>query len=262
MPPKKSNSKPKRSGKQRKNKARQKTFNLKDFGSLSENRTFVPAGGGAPVANQMYTLMNTTLDQFIRAPTVAQGYQFYRIRRITLKVKPQFDTYFSGGPNSYGKPKLYYMLDKSGSLPTTVTLEMLKQMGAKPHNLDEKPQIISWAPSVLTADLNNTAPVSTQASQYKISPWLSTSANTIGTVWNPSSVDHLGVYWYVESTSFGGTGGLPYQLDIEVQFEFKKPLINAAGTTTPAIAVVPAVLDRSPDGIEGGSDGITIPTAA
>lgn len=235
--------------------------NVRDQASLSENRTFVVPGGNQPVANQMYSLLNTTLAQFFRAPTVAQGYQFYKIKRIALKIKPQFDTFFSGAPNSYGKPKLYYMLDKSGSLPTTVTLEMLKQMGAKPHNLDEKPLVISWAPSVLTSDLTNTAPVATQAAQYKISPWLSTSDAVIGTTWNPSSVDHLGVYWYVESTSYGGTGGMPYQIDVEVQFMFKKPLIESAGTTTPAISVVPAVIDNSPDGIEGGSDGITLRAA-
>jgi len=246
----------KRGAGRRRGGGRARARNVRDVASLSENRTFTATGGGAFVANQMYTLLNTTLQQFNRASTVAQGYQFYRIKRIALKVKPQFDTFIQAS-NSYGKAKLYYMFDKAGAIPSTATLEMLKQMGAKPHNLDEKPITIAWAPAVLTADLTNSAPVSTQPSQYKISPWLSTSDTVIGTLWNPSSVDHLGVYWYVESTSYGGTGGMPYQVDVEVQFEFKKPLIVSQGTTTPAIACVPAVLDRSPDGVEGGSDGIT-----
>lgn len=236
-----------------------RSSNVPDYAGVSENRTFIVSGPNpVPVANQMYTLMNTSLNQFVRASTVAQGYQHYRIKRITLKIKPEFDTFLQGTTVSYGKPKLYFMIDKSGSLPSNVTAEMLKQMGARPRNLDEKPLIISWAPSVLTSDLTASAPVATQAAQYKISPWLSTSDAVVGTVWNPSSVDHLGVYWYVASTNYAGGGGLPYQVDVEVQFQFKKPLITGPGATTSAIQLIPAVLDNSPDGIEGGSDGLTV----
>lgn len=237
-----------------------KSTNVREFASLSVNRTY-QAPGGAPVANVLYSLMNTTLSQCTRAVTVAQGYQFYRIKNIQMKIKPQFDTYASNGATpGYGKPKLYSMQDKSGSLPSNVTLEALKQMGARPRNLDEKALTISWAPTVLAASM--TAPgaaPTTQPGQYKVSPWLTTSANTVSPgVWVPNDIDHLGVYWYVESTSYGGTGGLPYQIDVEVQFEFKKPLCVLFGSTA-AVNLVPAVLDASPDGIEGGSDGITIP---
>ena len=31
------------------------------------------------------------------------------------------------------------MIDKAGAIPTNITLEGLKQMGAKPQALDEKP---------------------------------------------------------------------------------------------------------------------------
>jgi len=237
--------------------------NVRDFASLSVNRSFTVPGSPNITANNMYSLMNTALDQYQRAIQVAQAYQYYRIKNVALKIKPQFDTYtFNAGSGStaqgYGKPKLYSMLDKSGSIPTTVTLENLKQMGARPRNLDEKPLNISWAPTVLTDSM--TAPGGgTQPGQYKVSPWLTTSANTVSPgVWNANTIDHLGVYFYVESTSYGGTGGLPYQVDVEVQFEFKKPLWSAVGSTA-AIGIVPAVLDASPDGVEGGSDGISIP---
>lgn len=249
-------------GKRAGGKARAST-NVKDFASLSVNRTFTLPGGSTPVANSMYSLMNTALDQYQRAIQVAQAYQFYRIKNISMKIKPQFDTYAfnqNGGstPTGYGKPKFYSMFDKSGSLPTTVTLENLKQMGARPKNLDEKPITISWAPTVLTVDM--TAPGgASQPGSYKVSPWLNTSSNTVAPgVWNANSIDHLGVYWYVESVSYGGSGGLPYQIDVEVQFEFKKPLWSAPGSTV-AIGLVPAILDASPDGVEGGSDGITVP---
>jgi len=102
---------------------------------------------------------------------------------------------------------------------------------------------------------------SSQPGSYRTSPWLNTSTNTVSPgVWNANTIDHLGVYFFVESTSYGGTGGLPYQVEVEVQFEFKKPLWSLSGATQ-AIGIVPAVLDASPDGVEGGSDGISIPFA-
>jgi len=237
--------------------------NVREMASLSVARTFTLPGSPNITANTMFSIMNTSLDQYQRAIQVAQAYQFYRIKNIAVKIKPQFDTYtFNAGAGAtaagYGKPKLYSMLDKSGSLPTTVTLENLKQMGARPRNLDEKPLVISWAPTVLTLDMSAPGGAS-QPGSYKVSPWLNTSANTVAPgVWNANTIDHLGVYFYVESTSYGGTGGLPYQVDVEVQFEFKKPLWSAPGNTQ-ALALMPAVLDASPDGIEGGSDGISVP---
>lgn len=41
------------------------------------------------------------------------------------------------------------MIDKAGAIPTNITLEGLKKMGAKPRALDEKPIVIGWKPSVL-----------------------------------------------------------------------------------------------------------------
>jgi len=266
MAPKRAASKnPKKRAPRRKAKGKRakRSTNVRDEAAVSVTRTFTIPGNPNITANNMFSIMNTTLDQYDRAIQVAQAYQFYRISNIAVKIKPQFDTYSfnaGSGPTAagYGKPKLYYMLDKSGSLPTTVGLENLKQMGAKPRNLDEKPLLINWAPTVLTDSM--TAPGgSSQPGSYKVSPWLNTSANTVGPgVWTPNTIDHLGVYFYVESTSYGGTGGLPYQVEVEVQFEFKKPLWSRSGDTQ-AIGLVPATLDASPDGIEGGSDGISIP---
>lgn len=250
-----------RGGGKGKKGAKRSSKNVRDFASMSVSRTYVPSPPypNPPQANTLYSIMNTTLSQFDRAVQCARAYQFYRIKNITLKIKPQFDT-FAYGTNGYGKPKLYSMQDKSGALPSNVTLEALKQMGARPRDLDEKPLLVSWSPTVLTSSMTAPGAVpTTQPGQYKVSPWVTTNSNTVSPgVWNPNDVDHLGVYWYVDSTSYGGTGGMPYSIDVEVQFEFKKPLWTAVGTTN-AVTCVPAEVDASPDGIVGGSDGITIP---
>ena len=116
--------------------AGRRTRNVAEYASLSEQRTMSVSGGFT--TNNLYSLMNTSLDQFKRASTVAQGYQHYRIKYIKVSVKPTFDTYqtVGGGPATISsKPNLYYMIDKAGAIPTNITLEGLKQMGAKPRAL-------------------------------------------------------------------------------------------------------------------------------
>lgn len=233
-----------------------RTRNVSDYASLSVTRSMSGSGpGGLFVANTLYSLMDTSLTDFTRAVQVAQGYQHYRIKYISVKFQPMFDSYVFSGAQTQGKPNLYYMIDKSGSVPTNVTLETLKQMGAKPRALDERPIKVGWRPSVLTADMiTGGAAFAVQPSQYKISPWLTTSRNVVSPgAWNANSVDHLGLYWIVDSTTFAAAQ-LSFKVDIEVQFEFKKPLWTGLSSSTAAVPATLAVLDNSPDGIVGGSD--------
>lgn len=230
--------------------------NVSEYASLSENRTVI-APSGSNLINTMYSLMNTSLEQYTRAPLVAQAYQHYRIKNITLKMKPPADTFVSGATVAYSKPYLYHMIDKAGAIPTNITLEGLKQMGAKPRALDEKPLTISWAPSVLQdAMTTGGAAAVSQGSAYKISPWLNTNGTSVGNAWTASTVDHLGVYWFLEAPGAGSPPAFVYEIDVEVQFEFKKPLIVRATGSTHAVGVQLATLNDSPDGIVGGPDGV------
>lgn len=231
-----------------------KARDVGDFASCSVKRTITPEGGANFVTNQMYDFRNTDLASYDRAANIAKEYQHYRIKKITLTLKPTFDTYqqAAGGGS---RPNLYYMIDKSGSLPDNINLEALKQMGAKAHRFDEKPFTISWRPSVLTGDTN--APGALASSQYKISPWLSTSRNPLVNPWAASTIDHLGVFWYVEQLF---VGGVQYNAEVEVQFQFKKPLhLQVSGEAAKKVAV--AELDNSSDGIVGGPDSNPIPPA-
>lgn len=248
MPRKAKASKPRvrRATKPRVRRAR-KVRNTPEYASLSETRTMSVSGGF--VTNQLYSLMNTSLEQFTRAPLVAQAYQHYRIKYISVKVKPTFDTFITTNDpaNVNTKFHLYHMIDKAGAIPTNITLEGLKLMGAKPRALDEKTLTIGWRPSVLenTLTQGGIAPL-TQGSKYQISPWLNTNATSIGQPWTPSTVDHLGVYWYVEKLAGNAQ---PYEVDVEVQFEFKKPLIASAVGQVSAIPAGLAQLNASKDGV-------------
>jgi len=227
-------------------KRRSKAMSQPDKASCTVVRTL---GGG--ITNQMFAYGSFNLADYARASGIAQYYQRYRITGIKLTFKPEYDTFAAGG--TVAKPNLYYMIDKSGSIPDNVSLEGLKQAGAKPHAFDEKPISVSWKPSVLNeVQING---LLSAGSGYKISPLLATDA-TPGNpgVWTPSTVNHLGIKWYMEcsNTSLG------VNLEAELQFEFYKAVMPSL-TQNPAKGLQYAVIDESPDGVEGGTDGITIP---
>lgn len=189
-----------------------KSRGVADYAALSETFDIT-----ALTTNVMYQKRDFTLNGNPRAMAVAAAYQHYRIKSISMKFKPQLDTFIAGSGNVV--PNLHYMIDKSGSIPTNSTLAALKSMGAKPVRFDDKNITRSWRPSVLTDTA--TAPGVSGQSQYRITPWLSTNANALNPgVFSPSSVDHLGIFWYIEQLA----GNSSYTIEVTLEFEFKKPL--------------------------------------
>lgn len=239
----KSKAKSKRPAGKKGGKKRSKS-NISDYASASVKTTLTPPGGGNFASNLMYNQINVQLAQFDRAVTIAKAYQFYKIKSVKLTYLFPYDT-FAAVPGATSRPNFYYMFDKSGSIAPAATLAQLKQMGARPKAVDNRPVTITWQPSVLTEEETLAGAV---AAQYKLSPWLSTNAQTI---------QHRGVYWFIEQLFAGGT---QYEVEMEVQFQFMKPLWTGSEGATPAIGAVPAILDNSPDGIVGGPDSNNNPS--
>lgn len=210
---------------------RHSTQNVTEHASMSVSEALLNNADVGKVyrSDTVYAKMDTNLGQFPRAVQVAQAYQFYRIKKIRLTFKPAFDTFAENPAGSTTmKPDFYYMLDKSGAIPSTVNAEGLRQMGARPLPLDEKPIHVNWSPSVLTAAGDGGGGVFV-GTDYKISPWLSTNLDISNPVFNPSSVQHLGCYWIAEQR-FVTDKQLFYTVDLEVQFEFKKPIWKSVTT--------------------------------
>lgn len=184
-----------------------------------------------PSTNTMYVLNDTSISAFARAKLVAQAYQSYRITSINVRFKPRFDTYSAATLGST-LPYLYYMIDKSGSIPTNVGLAELLKMGAKPIRFDDKTLNIKWRPGVIT---NATvapggASSSSVPSRYTISPWLATNASNTSATWAISTIDHLGLFFFVETS---GTLSA-YDVEITCDFQFKKPLVLVSDTNPEA----------------------------
>lgn len=228
---------------------------VRDIASCSVTNTLVEAN-----ANQMYAIDNTKLSDFSRAVQIAQGYQRFRITGVKLTVKPTLDTYaITAAGAIYQKPNLYYVVDKTGSLPDNITLASLKQAGARSRVLDEKPFTIRWRPSVLTENQASVGggPTFAGPSGYKTSPWLSTNQNSTNPgVWAPNETNHCGIKFYIEQVGNGGSQvAINFPMDLTVEFQFTKPLWQSL-TSSPAKTIEYKAYNDSPDGVVGGADGI------
>jgi len=188
--------------------------------SIRENYTIDISGNVLNFYNS-FALADAMYD---RAQTVAQAYQEYRMKYIKLTFRPSADTFPAVVGNAI--PQLYFMLDKANSIPVTANLQTFLDMGCRPIRFDEKNIIKAWKPTVLTADKISAGVLN--ASQIRVTPWLSTNANSGGNPagWAPSTVDHLGCVFYVTKINTPDPL-LPYKVDVEVVFEFRKPLWRA-----------------------------------
>lgn len=154
-----------------------------------------------------------------RSQAVAAAYQQFRIKYVKMTFKPSADTFPAVAGNII--PQLYFMKDLANAVPLNATADTLYSMGCRSRRMDDKNLVYSWKPSTLIADI--VGPAQTTASQIKISPWLSTNANSgnPGAAWAPSTVDHLGCCFYV--SKINPNDNVQYTVDVEVVFEFRKP---------------------------------------
>jgi len=207
--------------------------NVPEWASHSEVRAFVDVE-----SNQMYGPNCIGLDQYPRAQSIARNYQEYRITKVKVTFKPQFDTFAAttDAATALRIPHLYYMIDKAQAIPINSNLAVLKAMGAKPRRFDDKDIVVQWSPGVqLSANTGANVAV---LSKPLISPWLSTNA-TPDAAWTASSVDHAGIFHYLEAGALPGDGQYEYSVDVEVQFQFRKPLLVVSNTDPPALSWTP-----------------------
>lgn len=201
-----------RKGKRRMNRPKR---NVPEKASLSVTRAF-----SLLTTNQTYRLYDVQLSQYARAVNVAKGYQLYRIKNVKLTVSPLADTFQAGSGSSV--PYIYFQIDRTRNLENIRTATEFKQLGCKPHRLDDKIIRFQYRPSVLNTTLDNAAaPGGGVFNQYKIGPWLRCRDETGGiATWNPDSTDHLGVVFFAENS---GGADLQYKMEVVIEFEFMKP---------------------------------------
>lgn len=203
-----------------------RSSNVPEWASLSETKQYTPD----LTVGISYNVNDVQLSAFPRASAVAQGYQFFRIKKLKFIVSPLLDTFSSGGATQV--LYLQWVINKTASSYVGLTKDWYLQNGAKPIRFDDKNITISYAPSiVIDVAESGAAGVANQPNLPKTRQWLTTNADAFGAVFNPSTVSHAGHYLLV--TSEGSTQPMNYKMTMTAEFEFKKPLSRLPSPSDP-----------------------------
>jgi hypothetical protein len=183
------------------------------------------------------TYFDTTLASatFDRAQAIAENFQEYRIKYVKLIFRPAADTFAPGtGPI----PQLYFQMNKYATLPNGASQQALLDMGCRPIRFDDKNITRAYKPVVLLGADQTSQLIPTLASAVKVTPWLTTNAfaQTPGNAFSPSAVQHWGCVWYVTRPNPTGPAS-NYNVDVEVVFQFRRPLSLASATTEPYLTL-------------------------
>lgn len=208
-----------RFAKRRGRKSMARRGNVPEWASLSET---VQISDGD--VNTIYNNNDVQLAMFDRASSVAQGYQFFRMKKMLWIYKPLLDTFPSTGNTLV--PYLYWVINKSGTEYPGLNLAWFVANGSKPIRFDDKSIRVSYKPAVSTSILEAGVPSATQEPNMpRTSPWLNTTKDAfLAQGFQPSQVSHTGHYLMVDSP--GSANPMKYEVTLTVEFEFKKP--NAA----------------------------------
>lgn len=202
---------------------RARMANVPDRASLSETINI-----NSDTVGTVYNNSDIQLAMFDRATTVAQGYQYFRIKKLTYKYTPLLDTFASTGNTQV--PYLYWVINKSGSRYPGINQPWFLANGAKLIRFDDKTITVKYAPAALLDVTEANTPAATQQPNFaKVSPWLNTTKDAyIVSGWAPSQVSHTGHYLLIDS--LGSAVPITFETSLTAEFEFKKP--NAIPTST------------------------------
>lgn len=211
---------------------RRRLMNATEYASCSEVRKLADGQ-----SNQVYGPNVIDLASFTRATSIGQNYQEFRIKMITWTFKPQFDTFTAdtNAATALRVPQLLHIIDKRGAITSAPTVLQMEQMGAKSYRFDDRNIRVSYKPSVslIAVDQPGFAP-----GVQKVSPWISTN-QTVNGPWAPSQIDHRGIWFVLDAGALPGDGTYEYSVDVEVQFQFRKPNFPAvSGVAQPSISLI------------------------
>lgn len=189
------------------------------------------------ISNVPYKDTEQNLGDFMRASAIAASYQEFRVKYIKYHFIARYNTFQASTNEStvFPIPLLYTRIDKAGALPSTTSITQLKEMGCKPVRFT-KNQVRAWAPGVQlgTSNAVGTAVLPTKP---LISPWLMTNKTVDTAGWDVNDTDHFGLYWFMETAGLPGDGTYEYDAEVEIGFEFRKPLAQPTTGAPEAIRV-------------------------
>jgi len=209
-------------------RAPRKAFNQPEWASCTE-----VLRGQVLTTNIMYGPNINQLSQYKRAIQIGGGYQEYRITGVSYKFTPRFDTFSATTDitQAISVPYMYHMVDRAGVVKPGASLAQLQSMGATPKRFDDKTIVVKYKPGVLNS-VESTLAGAVNYTRPMISPWLATMNDPTSPLYNPSTVQHRGLWFILDAKGLPGDATYEYDVDIEVNFQFRKPLYPSAASDT------------------------------
>lgn len=173
-----------------------------------------------------------------RASALAQQFGFYRIAKITYVHRPYFDTFSPDptgvpGGNPLTVPQLYWQMNRYGDAPAVFDGDYLRSLGSKPIRFDDKNVTVSYRPNMLMVGEDNAG---NDASQVKMTPWISTDETPGDGAFTLSTAEHFGHLLFIDAAA--SAPGQVGMMDVQIHYEFKTPRTQRTPTTMDAAPTV------------------------
>lgn len=235
MPPRKSTRRPARKNRQQR---RRKVVRKRgeEFASAKQTVALKP-----DAMNVIWSYNDVSLAAFDRLTNIGKNYQYFRLTKVEMRFLPLTDTFIQNATATNTVPYLHWLINKGDNLDVA-DFGALRDAGAKPIRFDDKSITVKFRPAVhqFVADKDSTGVILPNYSMYKLAPWLATNQNA-GTnnpvTWAPSTVEHYGILYGVEQDITMAGSGIPFNVEVTVHAQFKKPL-NSPGSTITGTNVV------------------------
>lgn len=191
-------------------------------------------------------IIPNTGGQPTRASMVAPAYGLYRIAQVEFKITPKFDTYLPGanpgGDAPVEVPKMYWKMNRYGDAPVGFNEADMLSLSSKPLRLDDKTLTITYKPNILLANAGAAAAAQVGGSgQVKITPWLSTDAETNDNAFALSTTQHYGHLMFIECAAAGDATPQICEIQCRIVYEFKNPRMYEGESVSARRAATPHI---------------------
>jgi len=171
-----------------------------------------------------------------RPLAVAEQFALYRVAKVMLRFKPNYDTFnpnFAGGNGPVSVPTLYWKMNRFADAPAGFNGNDLRALGAKPIRFDDKQVTVAYRPNILIEN----ASAGSSSGSVKLTPWLNTDTVPDSPGFSPSTTNHYGHFYLVECQTAGTGTQSVGTVEATIIYEFKNPRLKWSTEAAPAIEV-------------------------
>lgn len=210
------------------------------YGTVTETITLPDPIGNTP------ELWDTRLQDYPRSVAVTALYQFYRLKYVEYRYIPKYPLGTQGDPTGteYGRPmRLFYMMNRQGTNPATLSLTNFEEKGCKPIPFGDsraRAAVVKYVPNllqVITSGAQDTVAPTSESIVPVFKKWINRyyTDNSVGPDPGPdvanTDVRHWGHLSWVDDYNESASQVPVGEMRVTAVWEYKNPYMPA--TTSP-----------------------------